>query len=227
MATLGWCEIHPKGRDDRHRGKISPTLACVSDIGTGQATPAPSDSATLTWSRQAPPSPPLPASPSPPRPPLAPGPAPAIPVFADLTGARKRLVRGTGLLVGALLVGSLVVVALGLTGAPDSPFRFWQAQRPAAPASGGARPGGGAAPGAAVMLPGTGGTSTASPAAPRPKTKASPSAKASPTRSATPSPSPSPGASSTSAPSPSPTPHRSSPSPHPSHSPRPSKSPHG
>jgi hypothetical protein len=122
------------------------------------------------------------------------------PVFADSTGQRRRLMRMLGAGGSVLLLGAVILVGIGLSGGPDTPFTVFGA--PATHRHADGRP----APGSASSPP------TGTPITP------ARSRAPSPTKSADPSPAPSP----TSSPAPTnragktPPGHSRSQNPHPS-----------
>ncbi len=139
----------------------------------------------------------------------------ASPVFTDPSGQRRRLMRLAGAGGSVVLVGALVLVGIGLTGGPDTPFsvfsaphRHSQEHRSRSSRHGTA---GRQRPGSAVPS-----SSPDPPASPQPSPSASPSSPA-----AGPSPTTSPGT------SPAPTNKAGKTPPGRSHSAHPHPSPHG
>src|SRR5260370_30438106 len=55
------------------------------------------------------------------------------PVFADLSGRRRRRMRQAGICVAAALIGCLTVVAVALLGGPRAPFVPWAPVAPGPP----------------------------------------------------------------------------------------------
>jgi len=139
------------------------------------------------------------------------------PVFADLSGRRRRLMRRLGIGSGAALVICLGAVMVALAGGPQAPFTHWAAPPSAADQAANARAGhdrSGTGSGANTSPTSSGRSGSSGSAATPSRSASSPHPSPSPTKSASPTPSASPSPPSSAHTPPghtkSPNPHRSS-----------------
>jgi len=109
------------------------------------------------------------------------------PVFADPSGRRRRKMRLLGIGAGLAIVGSLVLITVGLAGGPQAPFISWALPHHPGGAAG-QRPSGGHSGSGQARSAAAGAAAPSPSASPQPSPSADPRPSPQPSASSSPSP---------------------------------------